>query len=645
MNLWVGNLEDKDMKKTIKYFMLAAAAVAAMSCAKEIAPEINNTTNTVTFTAYADSGEETKVFYDGETKTTQWKVGDEIAIVKADGVLLGTFKATNVFNEGKEATFEAANVVYDETATYYAVSPASAYKGNDLAGTNRLYVDIPATQTAVAGSFDPKAFVSIATNSGNTLAFKNICGVIKFNLNDAANVKSVKFTVNGNTNLAGTQNIYTDNLTYHSWNNSFEGRTSYNTITLNAPANGFEANTDYYFTHKPFKQIGDTKDENYDAAKVGFKFYIESASGLNVRNGNIALTINRNNIQPVGPLDTEGKLNNITLVDAYNNGMEINVAGRVITKSLGNAIVVNDDNYVINDNGIYFVNPSVQGLTINKSTGAFTKLYIISNSVSKKASVTFSKELRYGSNGTVVLKNMDIKQYSSHMFVHNAGSTTATLVALDGCKITQPTSNGIIYNDNTRVVGTFAMHNCDVLVTGDSFNMINARADYNNVEYVNNIFYSTSDRKNFKLFNVHSGYTSNVTNIVFTNNSFINVYLHGTGMISPTTLSNSFVNKKNLFEYPNYKQINQTYRTMLRCTDDNGYPDSSNFNWETGWFYAGQDIDETQGSDDQKFAIKSSNKIVSDAVYPKKTSAFTTLDLENFTFVKTNDTMNIGATR
>ena len=84
---------------------------------------------------------------------------------------------------------------------------------------------------------------------------------------------------------------------------------------------------------------------------------------------------------------------------------------------------------------------------------------------------------------------------------------------------------------------------------------------------------------------------------------------------------------------------------MLRCSDDNGYPASSDFNWETGWFYAGENIDETQGSEDQKLAIKSSYKVVNDAVYPRKTSAFTSLDIEDFTFVKTNDAINVGATR
>jgi len=54
------------MRKAL-FILLAAAAVAAVSCAKEIAPETNPTPETelvpMTFTATADDGGETKVMY------------------------------------------------------------------------------------------------------------------------------------------------------------------------------------------------------------------------------------------------------------------------------------------------------------------------------------------------------------------------------------------------------------------------------------------------------------------------------------------------------------------------------------------------------------------------------------------------------
>ena len=178
------------------------------------------------------------------------------------------------------------------------------------------------------------------------------------------------------------------------------------------------------------------------------------------------------------------------------------------------------------------------------------------------------------------------------------------------------------------------MHNCDVLVTADNFNVINARENFTNVEFVNNIFYSETDRKNFKLFNVQKDYTSEVVNITFVNNSLINVYLNPNGMIAPTALTSSFVNKQNLFENPNYVTVvNNTYRTMLRCSTDT-YPEAAGFVWEAGWFNA--------GTTETNYGIKSSYKVVNDVVSPKDESGFKSLSFNPLTFEKA---YSAGATR
>ena len=171
--------------KTLKNFLLVAAAVTAVSCAEEIAPEINVAPEVklvpMTFTASADMDEDTKAAYN--EGLTIWNENDEIAVVKEDGTLLGTFKASEV--NGASATFSAMVneelVNLDETnPKYYAVYPASAYQGCEMDFTvkqkvdgveqevkkPRLFINIPQNQTAVAGSFDPRAFVSVATNNG-----------------------------------------------------------------------------------------------------------------------------------------------------------------------------------------------------------------------------------------------------------------------------------------------------------------------------------------------------------------------------------------------------------------------------------------------------------------------------------------------
>ena len=96
-----GNMEGMIMKMK-KFFLLAAAVAAAISCVKESLPAENENPAPeaelvpMTFTATADNGEaETKVFYDGQTKTTQWKSGDKIAVISSNGTA-STFEAVEV---------------------------------------------------------------------------------------------------------------------------------------------------------------------------------------------------------------------------------------------------------------------------------------------------------------------------------------------------------------------------------------------------------------------------------------------------------------------------------------------------------------------------------------------------------------------
>ena len=156
------------MKKMMKSFLLAAAAVAAISCAKELAPEVNETPAPevelmpMTFTASSEG--ETKVTHDGNGIV--WNSDDEIAIISGNSV--NNFKATEI--DGSKATFTGWTT---EAAAHYAVYPASAV--NAVTAEGVFDVVIPAVQTAVHGSFDPSALVAVTkADDENNLMFKNI---------------------------------------------------------------------------------------------------------------------------------------------------------------------------------------------------------------------------------------------------------------------------------------------------------------------------------------------------------------------------------------------------------------------------------------------------------------------------------------
>ena len=529
--------------KMMKFFLLAAAVAAAISCVKESLPAENENPAPeaelvpMTFTATADNGEaETKVFYDGQTKTTQWKSGDKIAVISSNGTA-STFEAVEVSEDGKTAVFEG---LAENAETYYAVSPASAYKGDGkevLNGT--LYVNIPEVQNAVAGSFDPTAFVSVATNNGGTLSFKNSCTVVKFRLNDAENVKSVRFTANEVKNLAGTQNVLTTKIPTHSWGSPFDGRSSYDMITLNAPAEGFVADTDYYMTMRP------------QTMAKGINLYIEYTDCVKVRKGASSFAAGVNKIRDLKAIDASG-LEDITLYEGYQMGFDVNLGGYTINKSThGDAILMETDSE-IKTNGIYFVK---EGVTASYTgTEGIKNLIVIGNKPGErsvfKTLVNAYMKLNGGGDGTgyLAFHNIVFDQTatSSQYAITVNTNETFPLVLFSNCEIRQNSAKPIFYIANAaRSIADLRFIDCDCNVTSTQAFLAcgSVASSYGTYTVSNCVFYGDGT----KAFNLHGGNKVTYENIVFTNNTFVNVAAGSNIWFNAGTIKNATVAGNLLF--------------------------------------------------------------------------------------------------
>jgi len=547
------------MRKAL-FILLAAAAVAAVSCAKEIAPETNPTPETelvpMTFTATADDGGETKVMYNEKNTMTEWQLNDEIKVISSNGTVT-TFTATSV--SYGTAVFEG--LTEPSAEKYYAVYPASAYVGDGSEVENsKLYVEIPAEQTPVEGSFDPNAFVSIAESfDGETLSFKNICSVVRFSFQNASDVKSVKFkgyTKNNDTrtavtNLAGKGVVNTSDITTHTYDNTYEGRTAFDVITVNAPDGGFKDGTNYYFTLRPNTQMNG-----------GIDFYYETSDGISVRKSENTFSAAKNTIRPLGTIDN-GNETKATPYESYNLGFDLVVAGKPYSaSSLGSATLISE-NTTISENGVYFI---AEGVDVQISKGPYSKLFVIGNSLNSKTDIALTEQFRYSTNGVIGFKNLAFEQYTTDMFVHN-NSAEATRFAFDDCYIIMPTSNGVMYNGSDRTVLEFAMHNCDIQVTGDSQVFLRTSANYSNIDLHNNIFYSAEgDKLDFYFIN----YSGNVVdNLKLTQNTFANVYnITSVGGQNPYINVSSVGNytlENNLFYLERYNTYNNPTSWILSC--------------------------------------------------------------------------------
>ena len=182
---WNGKKEI--MKKIYSYLIIALAAVAAVSCAKE---ELENnapeTTNGLVFTVQNEVVVKSVL---DENVTPEWVAGDAISVNGTSCSLL----------DAAAGTFDGANV---ETAeTYRAVYP---YAAENVFTDNVLSATVPAEQTIAAGqNVAAGALVSACISENTTLQFKNCVALMQINL-PVEGVKEIVITVDGETEvLAG----------------------------------------------------------------------------------------------------------------------------------------------------------------------------------------------------------------------------------------------------------------------------------------------------------------------------------------------------------------------------------------------------------------------------------------------------------
>ena len=179
----------KEMKKNL--FMVAAVALAMVSCNKE---EITN--NEIQEAPVSD------IVFEAETPMTKTTIGE----ADADGVRLvswvvgdqitingSTFKATEL--KDNKAIFVTENLDFTTAESYDAIYPASAGKSFDA-------VTIAAEQD---GTF-ANASISVAQSETQSLSFKNLASMLKFQVPVACS----SVTIESTAPLAGTVSVSFD---------------------------------------------------------------------------------------------------------------------------------------------------------------------------------------------------------------------------------------------------------------------------------------------------------------------------------------------------------------------------------------------------------------------------------------------------
>ena len=202
------------MKKVFVYGLWAVLAVTGCQNEQELFNQEDNNEQepAKVFTAIVDEdfGKSTKTSLDGSGNVL-WKIGDQVSIFAASTANeqyqvsdASDGKTSATLNKIPSGVFVAGTEINNNVAFYpYASTAELAKNGDDYVISE---IELPATQTYVAGSFGNGAFPMAAVTSSTedmNLRFKNVLGGLKLQLKGTATITSISVTGNNNEILCG----------------------------------------------------------------------------------------------------------------------------------------------------------------------------------------------------------------------------------------------------------------------------------------------------------------------------------------------------------------------------------------------------------------------------------------------------------
>ena len=224
----------------VKNMTIAALTLLLAACSNEEILENNESGSTekvhMTFTAGTP---QTRTSLGEDGYAVNWTKGDLVAIYDGTAELC-KFEATEV--EGSTATLKGEAKVTDTYTAFYPYTD----DGTLTFGDGTITFTLPAGQTATAGGFAEGLNPSWAkaTDGSTTLAFENLCALVKFTVGDGMAGEGT-FTLKGakSESLAGS-------LTYAIGGDG-EASVGSNASTEVKLSGIFEAGETYYFVVAP----------------------------------------------------------------------------------------------------------------------------------------------------------------------------------------------------------------------------------------------------------------------------------------------------------------------------------------------------------------------------------------------------------
>ena len=494
--------------------MLAIAAIAAFSCTKEKVENDSKTNNLSPITIQACSEGSVKVAFSTESyPSIVWTGTESISV-------LGTNTGNQTFtteSTGASAEFSGLADLTDDNL--YAVYPANnAIALNAGVTTTLSNVTIPATQTAVEGSFDPKAFVAVAstTSEEKSFSFKSVVSLLKFRLEDVASVEKVIFTGNNDEIMAGTaSSINLDGTLADDYTDESKS------ITVTGP---FTSGKDYFAATLPHL---------FDK---GLTIYVQYSDGT-VKSCKISSQLfeegkTRNCIRNLNTIPS-AKLKVVTdLYALYNVGADVTV-GRVTVNKTSYPTV----NYICATStdktlktGVNFVNSDV---VAELPTGGIALPFIVAgNTEGTRTVLNAASQIKFVSSATVENNVVEFQNVSlstenitEDYLLANTQDNTMERIGLNNCRVDIIGDKNLSYMLSARNLNCFIVKDCDIKANSTkAVYLMQIQANeftMTELTITNNVFWSDDAVKGFSVFHNRK---STVNKVNITQNTFVNVY-------------------------------------------------------------------------------------------------------------------------
>ena len=538
------------MKKFL--FIAALAALAVVSCKQD--PVSNETPADMTPLTLTVSYDEpivrTALGEDG--LSVNWTKDDAIGVF--DGVAMAPNKFT-ANSEGATSSFSGEVAASSEKLVVFYPYNASATcdmnAGTESGGA--VTTEIPAVQTPVKGSFDPKAAVSAAKkplNTDDAVLFRNFFALLKVDV-DIEGIASIQ--------ISNTSRDFAGGVILDVYNGGISGTgTTSRTVTLKNPDDSAIEKGIYYIVIRACTEANPYKDFTMTVSTVDGKSGSRSAKNT--------LAIGRNTVKDIG------KVSSIKTTTSryaqYMAGEDIVVGGHVVNKKtngdaeLLNAATANTavSKTSLNEGGVFFLSAD-QGASFFSEwspTPEGKDIWFISDS-GEKVTVTFKQAMNFR-GVSLYMKDIIIDQRGEFgTVISNGGSTTTDIkdLVFDNCEIKNFTKAFISANSkiNTCGINNISFTKCKIAV-GSAVPLVQVPGDvtisepYKTFTFEDNIVYSTTgDNIASKVF------AYNCKNIIeeqqypmvvnFNRNILYNFVVNG-GTFTHQKIS-SFTGKNNLF--------------------------------------------------------------------------------------------------